>query len=208
MFGRLSDAGSDGGCRLLASLVVSLVLTSGCHGMTAKQEVKSPGGVVAGAEAVQWPLRFVQHSFGAHCFDTIGCRILYSGFTHGVDSVDVVSPPLSSYRGTREQILSAGHIARRNFPEPARVTWRSKDGASHEADVDIGEIFKDRLVLHNVPREEVLGDVGDPAIVLEVNDRTINVYMRAFVSTRSLQVPGNKYSGFRNDLVLAWTKTY
>lgn len=46
-----------------------------------------------------WPLTFVQHNFGAHCFDTIGCKITYSGFTHGVDGDDEVSPPLASYRG-------------------------------------------------------------------------------------------------------------
>ena len=60
----------------------------------------------------------------------------------------------------------------------------------------------------NVPLDQVLGDLGDPDIILEVNDRTINVYMRAFVPTRELQIPGNKYSGFRDDLILAWSRTY
>ena len=67
---------------------------------------------------------------------------------------------------------------------------------------------KDQKVLHNVPKEDVLGDLGNPDILLEVNDRTINVYMRAFVPTRELQIPGNKYSRFRDDLILAWSKTY
>lgn len=158
--------------------------------------------------AAEWPLTFVQHNFGAHCFDTIGCRITYGGFTHGVDRDDEVSPPVSSYKGTHTQLLSAGHIARRNFPPPAQVRWRSKDGAPHEAEVDIADIFKDRAVRHNVPLDQVLGDLGDPDIILEVNDRTINVYMRAFVPTRELQIPGNKYSGFRDDLILAWSRTY
>ena len=166
---------------------------------------ESAGG---GAVSEEWPLKFYQHNFGAHCFDTIGCRITYSGFVHGVDRDDEISPPVSSYKGTHEQLLSAGHIARRNFPAPANVRWRSKDGVPHEAEVDIGEIFRERIVLHNVPRDEIYGDLGDPDIILEVDDRTIRVYMRAFVPTRELQIPGNKYSGFRDDLVLAWTKTY
>jgi len=41
-----------------------------------------------------------------------------------------------------------------------------------------------------------------------VNDRTINVYMKAFVPTRVPQIPGNEYSHFRNELILAWSKTY
>lgn len=157
-----------------------------------------------------WPLTFVQHNFGAHCFDTIGCRITYSGFTHGVDTDDEVSPPLASYRGTREQILSAGHIARRNFPPPAHVSWRSKDGVAHEADVDIAAIFSDRKIVHQVPREDIREDVSitDPDIVLEVEDRTITVYMRAFIPTKALQVAGNPYSGHRNDLVRVWSRTY
>ncbi|MDM0052216.1 hypothetical protein [Variovorax sp. J22R115] len=52
-------------------------------------------------------------------------------------------------------------------------------------------------------------DMGiTPAIILEVNDRTINVYMRAHISTKELQVPGNRYSDFRNDLIKAFSQTY
>ena len=108
--------------------------------MAMTQESGSPKTVGKVDNTVaDWPLTFVQHNFGAHCFDTIGCRITYAGFTHGVEGSEEVSPPLVSRRGTREQILRAGHLARRNFPPPAHVVWRSKDGQPHEADIDIGE---------------------------------------------------------------------
>jgi hypothetical protein len=42
----------------------------------------------------------------------------------------------------------------------------------------------------------------DPAILIEVNDRIVRVYMKAFVSTKHLQVPGNQRSGSRRDLIL------
>jgi hypothetical protein len=157
-----------------------------------------------------WPLTFVRHNFGAHCFDTIGCRITYAGFTHGVDSEDEVSPPMSSYKGSREQLLRAAHIGKRNFPPPAKVSWRSKDGAPHETEVDIGAIFKDRVVRHNVPRGDYRDDLGiaDPDIVLEVNDRTVNVYMRALIPTRTEQAEGGARGYSRDELVLAWTRTY
>ncbi len=74
--------------------------------------------------------------------------------------------------------------------------------------VDIASIFRDQRVLHHVPNGAVDGDIGDPGIILEVNDRTINVYMKAFVPTRVPQIPGNEYSRFRDDLILAWSKTY
>ena len=112
--------------------------------------------------------------------------------------------------GLTQQLLRAGHVGKRNFPPPAKVSWRSRDGVPHEAEVDIGEIFKDRVVRHNVPREDYREDLGvaDPDIVLEVNDRTINVYMRALIPTRAQQARGGASGYSRDELVLAWTKTY
>ena len=157
-----------------------------------------------------WPLTFVRHNFGATSYSTYGCKVVYNGFVHLSEEDDVLQ--MSSARAHPDSLrkTSAGYLSVRNFPEPAKVTWRSSDGVAHEADVDIGAIFKDRLVLHRAPREEIREGVSitNPDIILEVNDRTINVYMRAFVPMRELQIPGNKHSGFRDDLVLAWTKTY
>lgn len=81
----------------------------------------------------------------------------------------------------------------------------------HETRVDIGEIFKDRRILHRVPESEIPEGWAhnlSAGIVLEVNDRTVSVYMKAHVATRTPQVPGNRYSDFRADPVLAWSKTF
>src|SRR3989337_162131 len=43
---------------------------------------------------------------------------------------------------------------------PAKVSWRSKDGQTHTAEIDIGELFADEVILHNVRREE-MSDVVD-----------------------------------------------
>lgn len=47
-----------------------------------------------------------------------------------------------------------------------------------------------------------------PAILLEVNDRTIRIYMQAFVSTRHLQKPDNRYTNFRDDSILIRSYSY
>lgn len=159
---------------------------------------------------VQWPIRFTSHNFSARCYDTLECEVHYDGLSHGDDRP---SPPSSKYGPNYLEGWSGGHGGIRNFPPPAMVVWRSKDGAVHETEVDIGRIFKDRKVRHFVPREEV-ADLPDgkyessPSILLEVNDRTIRVYMNAYVPTKHLQIPGNRYSTFRNDLVLMTTSTY
>lgn len=154
-----------------------------------------------------WPLKFRAHNFGAHCFNTQRCEILYRGFPHG--HKDEPAPSVESYGRPLEELLSAGRGPIPNFPPPAEVTWRSRDGTALEAEVDIAEIFKDGLIRHNVPRDELLKDQGMlPEIVLEVNDRTINVYMRAHLSTKALQTPGNRLSDFRNDLIKVYSRTY
>lgn len=202
---------------LLLTAVLFPLITTGCQPAMSTSdygkppiEPETPGGRPYTGTVADWPLFFIKHNFGAHCFDTYGCRVLYDGFAHGVDSDDEYSPPIASFGRNREELLTAGHIGKRNFPPPAIVTWRSKDGTPLEAEIDIGEIFKDQLIRHNVPREEIpdrIG-IGSTDIILEVNNRTINVYTRTFIPTKQEQIPGNQYSGHRNDLILVFSQTY
>ncbi|MCL1525245.1 hypothetical protein [Xanthomonas nasturtii] len=160
------------------------------------------------------PIPFSNHAFGAMCYDAYGCKVLYDGryaANFPEDEKRISSASLGDvYPGN----LKANTIGIRNFPNfppPAEVTWRSKDGQPHHALVDLGAIFKEKVVLHKVPQEQlppILKADIPPEIILEVNDRTINVYMKAMVDTTVLQKPGNKYSNFRNDLILVYTKTY
>jgi len=74
--------------------------------------------------------------------------------------------------------------------------------------VAVGEIAR-----HHVPREEVLdlpdGELTiDPLILLEINDRTIRVYMRTYIPTKHFQIQGNPYSNSRSELILAKTYQY
>ena len=78
-------------------------------------------------------------------------------------------------------------------------------------------IFKDRLVLHHVRREDIpvgwlaaWGDDPFPVdILLEVNDRTVNVYFKAAIVSCDVADPDNldKRQTHR-DLILAWNHTY
>jgi hypothetical protein len=161
---------------------------------------------------VEWPLRFKSHQFGARCYDTLECDVRY--YDQRINHGDPKPTRSSASFGTDYlKGWNGGYGGIKNFPPPARVKWRSKDGASHEAEIDIGELFKDELVRHNVPREEVSDEPdgkweNEPSILLEVNDRTIRVYTSAHIPTKHLQIPGNQYSGFRNDLIMVKTYTY
>ena len=158
----------------------------------------------------EWPLKFRVHYFDAFCYSTYGCKVFYRGMLRADDPDDVLQLSSDSLGSRYPDNLSAGMGPIPNFPAPAKVTWRSKDGASHEAEIDTGEIFKNQLILHNVAREDATENATDgmPGIILEVNDRTINVYMRATIWTRKEQIPGNKYSYSREDLIKAFSRTY
>lgn len=167
----------------------------------------------AAAEAVttaQWPLRFQRHRFGGYCFDTWGCSIVYNGFPHGQEDRERQSAPAASFGAAYPQRMKAAHLDIANFPAPAEVTWRDKDKREHRASIDIGAIFADGLVRHEVAREDVAEGVSlnDPEIILEVNDRTINVYMRSMIPLKRPRDPANPHSDFRADLVRVFSQTY
>lgn len=193
---------------MIALLAAITTTTTGCQGVTAKTDdgrTIRPDNTVA-----DWPLKFVQHSFGAACYSTYGCHITYAGQLVRNEPDDQLKLSSESLGDKYPDNLHGGRLGISNFPPPAQVRWRSKDGTSHGAEVDMAAIFQDQLIRHNVPREEVREGVsiGNPEIVLEVNDRTINVWMRSFIPTKALQKAGNPYTGFRYEPVLVWSRTY
>jgi hypothetical protein len=162
----------------------------------------------------EWPLRFKSHTFSAACYDTYRCEIWYARHQQRNDPPDRLLPSSASYGPDYQRTWStSGHGGIPNFPPPAEVSWRSKDGQAHEAKIDIAALFADELIRHNVARED-MGNLPDgeyrhePAIILEINDRTIRVWMLAFIPTKEPQIPGNQYSDARTDPILIKTYTF
>lgn len=159
----------------------------------------------------QVPLHFKRHNFEALCYDTIGCTVVYNGHYQVKKAEDELSPPKPVGNGSKA--WGSTELDIRNFPRPAEVRWKSKEGVPHVTSIDIGRIFKDELIWHNLRKGDMTdfyaGPVaGSPDIYLEVNDRTINVYTAMFIPTKVEQIPGNKDSDFRKDVFLVWSRTY
>lgn len=185
---------------------VMIALTSLSTGCAQAMPDHTPRGQVL---ANEWPLRFKEHNFAAHCYNTASCRVVYNeyDFTSQIEPQPSGPPPPGDYQSK----WKASYVGVPNFPAPVDVRWTTPDGASHEASVDLAAIFKDQVVLHRVPREDIPEGWAHevrPDILLEVNGNTVNVYMRAHIATKLPQVPGNSYSNFRNDVILAWSHTY
>lgn len=206
--------------RLAPALLLSLAMT-GCYpamsttapdpdtqtAHLSSNMTPPPGHGPYTGTVADWPLWFTAHDFGVHCFDTERCEVLYRGLPHGSDEP---TPSVASYGRPLEELLSAGRGPILNFPAPAVVNWESKDGSSHHAEIDIGKIFQDKLIRHKVAREDIPEgiSIGSTDIILEVNGRTITVYTRTHIPTKELQIPGNKYSDFKNDLIKVFSHTY
>lgn len=161
----------------------------------------------------EWPLRFDSHSFSVFTYDTSGARVNYAGEQQIAQDEETLQQSSASYGPDYQKNWHGIHGMIRNFPAPAKVSWRSKNGELHAANIDFGQIFEDQIIRHNMSRGEMSempnGQYNsEPSIILEINDRTIRVYMRAMIYTKDLQIPGNVYSGFRHDLVLADTFVY
>jgi hypothetical protein len=193
--------------RAAFSAATMLLLMTGCH---PAMSTKSDSSSADHAEPSMFPLLFVDHDFQAFCYNTLRCHVVYNNFNftpYKADQEPSPAPPSADYR---DHWPFASYLGIRNFPPPAEVKWTSLDGVEHVAQVDIGAIFKDERVLYRVPDSEIPDRSwgGEPGILLEVNDRTISVYMKAFIATKTEQIPGNKNSDFRDDVILAWTHTY
>lgn len=187
---------------LLAALLCLPIF--GCQHAMSTSNSGSAGHVIRN----EFPLRFKEHSFEAVCYNTIGCKVIYADTVEVEDEPEEITlpPKVPNYK---DYWGLASHVGIDNFPAPAEVSWKSLDGVAHEVQVDIGKIFKDELVLHHVPEEEIpvetVALLGGPSIFLEVNDRTINVYMNAYVALRDT---ATRKSDFRSELILAWSHTY
>lgn len=161
-------------------------------------------------ETLSTPLRFKRHNFQAFCYDTLECSVIYNDRYQARQGPGTPNPkPDGDYRRNWGSV----ELDIRNFPAPAEIHWRSLDGQSHSAEIDMRRIFKDELIWHRLRKDQMtdfyVGPVaGSPDIYLEVDDRTINVYMAMFIPTREEQIPGNKYSNFRKDILLVWTRVY
>lgn len=165
-----------------------------------------------------WPLTFESFAFGTRAYNTLDCSIIFSN---------------KQFASDRERNRPSGEPAAANWkddwtawfniltdmmpPGPVEVEWTSLDGVEHYVEIDlIKDVFPDRVVAHAVPKEDVNenwaryegGRTSAPDILMEINDRTINIYMSVRVLTKLPPDPSRPDIVGRRDLVLAWTKNY
>ncbi|QDE40918.1 hypothetical protein FIV34_17715 [Luteibacter pinisoli] len=190
--------------------------------MRSEKVARELAGPLYGQEP--WPIRFYTHSFMAACFNTLACSFIYNHYQFGTQKKDwagrISDGPSGPPPNDRGVLWNSGHIIMpkkgETFPGPVELAWTSLDGTPFQASVDLDDLFKERLVLHNVVRENVQEpwlkylavQPLSPKILVELDDRTVSVYMKAIIATVQERVPGEPATRLRIEPVLAWKHTY
>jgi hypothetical protein len=173
-----------------------------------------------------WPLRFHTHNFDAACYNTLACSLVYNNYQFGTRDMGYDGkyydrpsgpPPLENWKedwsGSHGILPESGET----FPGPVEIDWEAMDGSRHRVSLDLDVLFKDRLISHRIHREEIpeswLATCSvepiRPSLLLEVNDRTVNIYMRATIVTCDPKDPDNlDKRQARRDLMLVWSHNY
>ena len=125
-------------------------------------------------------LKFSTHDFGILCYGGItNLELVYAGSSHELcfDTPGREKLPSDEKRGPG--FLSGSYPA---FAGPVEMEWNARDGTHLTHTIDLDEVFKDRVVLHTADSARIYKakpiSGGEPTIIVEVNDRTVSVYMK------------------------------
>lgn len=165
-----------------------------------------------------WPLTFDWFAFGTRAYNTLNCSVTFCDRQFALTR-ERNQPSGEPSNPDWKDDWEAGFAVPKDMmpPGPVEIAWTSLDGKEHYAEIDlIKDVFPNQVVLHNVPKDDVnddwaryeKGKTSPPEILVEVNDRTVNVYMKAHVLTKSFPIPGRTDVKSLMDLILAWTKTF
>jgi len=160
------------------------------------------------------PLRFKEHAMDVSRYSASQTTVTYG--RHSIYR--------SVFPGSRPEIIRAktpadekrdmtggGYGGLRAFEGPLQVKWHSLDGEAHEATLNLEDIFKDRIVLHREDPSRIDPSLpmisSGPTIVVEVNDRTLSIYMDVHIYLRPMD-PNVRTREDRRNRTLAYSKTF
>lgn len=149
-------------------------------------------------------LTFKRHNFGVACYNASDLRVVYAGIPYIRDGECRDRVP---YDEKRIKANTTGLIA---FSDPIDVKWKSKNGEQHQYQLDLDEIFKGKQVLHQEKEGDLLIEHPSysPGIYVEVDNRTLNVYMDVNIILSPNGVDNGRQRYSRRNVTLAFTKTF
>lgn len=153
-------------------------------------------------------LSFKTHDLRVEIYSASDLKLVYAGSAHLLSPGEIArdktpQDDIKYWGGT-----SGSYVA---FAGPVQIDWRSRDGIQRSCSLNLDEIFKDRRVLHSEDPTRLYRPMpitgNEPTIVIEVVDRTVNVYMFAALQL----VPADPAAVRREERehrTLAYSKTF
>ena len=153
-------------------------------------------------------LTFKRHNFGVDCYNASDLEVVYANMKNTLCEGNIGRDRLPHDKNRIKATSGSFKV----FSGPVEIKWFSKDGERHQIQLDLNDIFKGKKVIHKEKIEDlsVERSHGTPGIYIEVDDRTLNVYMDVrmrFASHILVDKNGNKRRGRRN-VTSAFTKTF
>ncbi|MBC3908121.1 hypothetical protein [Undibacterium umbellatum] len=152
-------------------------------------------------------LKFSSHDLSVQVFSASDLRLVYANSPHAL-AIGEMAREKTETDATRMPGFTSGEYP--TFAGPVEMEWRSKDGTQLKHTLDLDSIFKDRKILHKEDPARIYKPMPisgvPPIIIIEANDRTVNVYM--FTTIQIIpEDPNTTRREVHNNCVLAYSKT-
>jgi hypothetical protein len=156
----------------------------------------------------RYVLKFSSHSLAIFCYGGIyDVCIDYAQSRHDLTSAGVMPENRPEYENRWPSSTSGSYVA---FAGPLTARWKTRDGSSLNASIDLDTIFPDRAVVHsqdpNLIHRADPFVTKEPIILIEIDHRTVNIYM--FTTIRLDNPAGPKPFASSRERILAYTRTY
>lgn len=153
-------------------------------------------------------LKFNTHELSVQVYNASDLRVVYANTPHTL-AMGELARQKTEADGKRMPGFTSGDYPA--FSGPVEMEWRSKDGSLLHHKLDLDSIFKERKILHHEDLTRIYkpmptSDVP-PVIIIEANDRSVNVYMFTVLQLVSPD-SNNNHREARNNCVLAYSKTF
>lgn len=131
------------------------------------------------------PLRFTTHHFALFCYAVSDVHVVYAGRAHDLWDDGEAAPARTPADDTRYPNGQFGVY--HAFEGPVQARWRALDGSARSCEVDLDQVFADRVVRHGADPQRLYAPHpligGAPVLIVEINDRTLSIYMDVTVQT-------------------------
>ena len=158
-----------------------------------------------GCTKMDKPLTFSQHNVGTLLFSASSLKIRYGSLRRNISPDE-----LTRAKNDKDDLSLGGPaLGYRAFGAPLEVEWKSADGTPYAVKLDLEKIFPGHKVLHNedpATFDPSMPLVMDPTIIVEVNDKTLTLYLDSFIGVLPPD-PGHVRNVKRNRLI-AYQKTF